>query len=400
MAANGIPNPKDKTLFSFEFVSLCIVLLSSLCGVSVFYSFYHYLDVIGIPVAWRGFLLGLEAMTAFVLRLFVLPWLHLRNAMTLLIISLILSVAVSCSYLWATQVSSLILLRIIHGAVFTGVSASTLALIVNFIPENKSGQGFSILSVAMILPFALIPPLSEWLIPYMRNEADIYAAVSVFSLAAIFPMLLLRSRIGASIESMDGALLRRLRLSEIRDNLRLRTVRRIFLILFLVLFAHVTFFYFMKNLTLQIGTGQTGVFFALAITTMIAVRLIVGGKLDRTDKKTVLKVALALFVPCLFILPHVSSLWGYYGLGILYGLCIGMILPLLQALLFEASPPSLRGFNANMTVFSSDAAYFIVPYLGGALIAFGADYGSVFYVAGGLTAVAFILMMMFGTRKR
>ena len=56
MAENIINQPKDKPLFSFEFVSLCIVLLSSLCSLSVFYSFYHHLDVIGIPVAWRRFL--------------------------------------------------------------------------------------------------------------------------------------------------------------------------------------------------------------------------------------------------------------------------------------------------------------------------------------------------------
>ena len=66
--------------FTFEFVCLCFVSFFAFCNMSVFYSFFSYLGHIGIPEKWRGFLLGLEPMTAFVLRLAIIPRLHLGNA--------------------------------------------------------------------------------------------------------------------------------------------------------------------------------------------------------------------------------------------------------------------------------------------------------------------------------
>ena len=210
--------PLTQRLFSFEFLVLCLIIVAAFCNVSVFYSFYYYLGAIGIPLVWRGFLVGLEPMAAFALRLFVLPWLHARNAYAIAMTSLVLLIAVSCSYLWVTTVPSLIVLRIIHGAVFVLLTASVISLIVNFIPVEKSGQGFSALSIATMIPYALIPPVTEFLLPYVRSTADIYAGVSVFSLAGIFLMMALRGRILAAMGQMDSVLMRRLALREIREN--------------------------------------------------------------------------------------------------------------------------------------------------------------------------------------
>ncbi|MDQ1277586.1 MAG: hypothetical protein QG555_626 [Thermodesulfobacteriota bacterium] len=61
------------------------------------YSLYHYLGEIGIPVAWRGLLVGLEPMASFVLRLFVISRLHVSNAYNVAMVSLFLLIAASCS---------------------------------------------------------------------------------------------------------------------------------------------------------------------------------------------------------------------------------------------------------------------------------------------------------------
>ena len=396
MTAIKTVDPGTRSLFTFEFIALCLVLLAAFCSVSVFYSFYHYLGTIGIPLAWRGFLVGLEPMAAFGLRLFALPWLHVRNAFIVLIVSLILSIIVSCAYLGVTTVEAMIALRIFHGAVFVAITASALALVVHFIPAEKSGQGFGILGVATMIPYAVIPLLSEALIPYMRSEADIYAAVSVFAVVAIFPVIAIRSRINNIIRGMDGVLLRRISLSEIRDNFRLNIVMFLLLAVFLIFLAHATFFYFIKDLTLQTGAGDTGIFFAICIATMIAVRVFGASHLDGIDKKATLQKAMVLLVPCLVLLPHASFSAAYYLLAAVYGLCLGLILPLLNALLFSASPPTLRGFNTNMTVFSQDAAFFIVPHLSGLLITFGTSYSVLFYIAAGFVILSFFTTLHHG----
>jgi predicted MFS family arabinose efflux permease len=282
------PKPKTRSLFSFEFIAFCLIIVAAFCNISVFYSFFHYLGIIGVPFAWRGFLVGLEPMSAFVLRLLVIPWLHVRNAKTVLTISLLLLIATSCAYLWVTTVPAMIVLRIVHGAVFVLLTSAVIVLIVNFIPEEKTGQGFSAVSIATMIPYAVVPPLFEALLPAVRNEADIYAAVSIFSIAAIFLLAAVRKRIGDALGGMDGVLLRRPAFSEIRENFRRPSVFLLLLAAFLIFLAHATFFYFMKDLSLQIRTGDVGLFFTISITTMIAVRAFGAALFDRMDKLSTL----------------------------------------------------------------------------------------------------------------
>jgi len=391
MTVANISSPRK--LWSFEFLALCLIIAVAFGNVSVFYSFYHYLGTIGIPIEWRGFLVGLEPMSAFILRLFVLPWLHVRNAFSVTMVSLILLIVASCTYQWVTTVPAMIVLRIFHGAVFVLLTSAVISLVVNFIPGDKSGQGFSAISIATMIPYAVIPPLSEALLPYVSNEADIYAAVSIFSVVAIFLLIAIRGRLTDALRGMDSVLLRRPNISEIRENLRLRSVIILIASIFLIYLAHATLFYFLKDLSLQIHSGDVGLFFTISMATMISVRALGAALFDRTNKLSTLQKALALLIPCLILLPLAVFPTAYYLLATLYGLSMGVILPLLNAVLFSASPPLLRGLNTNMTLFTMDVAYFVVPYLGGMLIAFGAGFDILFYIAAGFVMLSLALII-------
>jgi len=387
-------------LLSFEFLALCLVIVAAFCNVSVFYGFYHYLGTIGIPVAWRGFLVGLEPMSAFILRLFVLPWLHVRNAYSVMVASLVLLVVASCSYMGVVTIPAMIVLRIVHGAAFVLLTSATIALVVNFIPKEMSGRGFSVLSVATMIPYAVIPPLAEAFHPYVRNDADIYAGVSIFAVLAILLLAALRGRIGTAIRDMDGVLLCRPTLSEIRENLRLRAVALLLGAGLLIYLAHATFFYFMKDLSLKTGGGDVGLFFTICMVAMIAVRAVGGVLFDKMNKLSALQMGLVLLIPCLILLPHAGSRAAFYLLAGGYGLCLGIILPLTIALLFSASPPPLRGLNTNLNLFTMDVAYFLMPYLGGILIAFGAGFAVLFYNAAGFVMLSLALVMALAHQQR
>jgi len=385
--------PGGKSLFTFEFLALCLVIITAFCNVSVFYSFYYYLSVIEIPVVWRGFLVGLEPMAAFGLRLFVLPWLHVRNAYGVAMASLVLLVGVSGSYLFVTTVTAMIILRILHGAVFVLLTSAVISLIVNFIPAEKSGRGFSALSVATMIPYAVIPPLAEALLPKVHNAADIYAGVSIFSVAAIMLMAALHKRIVNTLGRMDTALMRRPTINEIRDNFRQRVVVILLTSVLFIYLAHATFFYFLKNLSVQTGIGNVGVFFTVTMVTMIFVRIFGAVVLDKIDKLRLIMLVLPILVLCLAALPNVRTSLFYYLLAVIYGGAMGIVLPILNALIFSGSAPALRGLNANMTMFAMDAGYFLTPYLGGMMITLGTDFAALFYMAAGFTLFCLLLII-------
>jgi len=387
-------------LFSFEFLALCLILAAAFANVSVFYGFYHYLGVIGIPVVWRGFLVGLEPMTAFALRLFVIPWIHTRNAVTVLMASLILMIGASCSYLFVFTVPAMIVVRIIHGAAFVLLTSAVIALIVQFIPQEKSGQGFSIVSISTMIPYAVIPTLTEILLPFVHSEAVIYAGVSVFSVISIILLFALRKRLDNVIGNLDAALARRPRIDEIRENFRQHSVVLLLSTAFLVYLAHAAVFYFTKDLSLQTAIGDMGPFFTISMVTMIAVRALGSAILDRTNKLYVFQAGLVFLILCLVLLPQADTRLSFYLLAGLYGTCMGIILPLLNALLFSASAPPLRGLNTNLTMFTMDAGYFLMPYLGGIIIAFGAGFDILFYVSAGFILLSLSLVVLLTRLQR
>lgn len=378
-------------LFSFEFLALNLILLVAFCSVSVFFNFYHYLGEIGIPVLWRGVLVGLEPMAAFLFRPFVISWITARNAFAVMMASMILLIGVSCSYIPAAGVTFLILLRIAHGVVFVVLTTAVIALIVQYIPGEKSGQGFGIVSIATMIPLATLPPLTEAILPIVRNEADIYAGVSLFTLVALLLGLVLRKRLRGMLSRADASVLRRPGFAEIKGNFRQRSVALLLSAAFFLYLAHATVFYFAKDLSLQTGAGRVGFFFAISMAMMMAVRVVGGRLFDRFNKLRSFRLGLAALVFCFVFLPSADSLRPFYLIGAFYGLAMGVILPLLNALLFSASPPSLRGLNTNLTLFALDGGYFLLPYLGGSLIALGAGFETLFYLAAGSSLVTLAL---------
>ncbi len=386
--------PESPKLFSREFIALCLILVAAFANVSVFYSFYHYLGTIGIPVAWRGFIVGLEPMAAFILRLFVIPWISARNAVTILLVSLVLIIIVSCSYLWALTVPAMIVLRVAHGAAFVLLTSAVIALVVQFIPKEKSGQGFSIITISTMIPYAIIPTITESLLPSVQSEAVIYAGVSIFSVASILLLILLKRHISNVLGRMDEALGRRPRMEEIKENFRQLPVVLLLATAFFVYLAHATVFYFTKDLALESAIGDMGAFFTISMVAMIAVRIAGSAIFDKTNKLYVFLASLAFLILCLVLLSHVGTRLSFYLLGGLYGICMGVILPLLNALLFSASPPPLRGLNTNLTLFTMDAGYFIMPYTGGMIIAFGYGFDILFYLGAGFIFFSLCLVLL------
>jgi len=378
-------------LVTYEFILFCLITIATFCTISIFYSFHHYLVKIDIPPLWRGIIVGLEPMTAFILRLVILPWLQVRDTPAIIAASVVAMIFIGLGYLWASTVASLIVLRIFHGAAIVFLTVAVTALGVNFIPPERSGQAFGIVLIVTIAPYAFIPPIAEAILPYLRNEADLYAGVSIFVFIALLLLAWGWKRITGYLAGMDDALLRRPNRRELFNNFRIAAVRKMLWCFFLVYLVHATLFFFLKDLTLEITAGRVGAFFSIFMTMSIAVRLVGSHYFDRANKKKLLLAGFAAMATCFAVLPTAGSPGLYYLLAGLYGLGMGIIMPVMNALLFTASPPALRGLNVNMTMFTLDLGYFIMPYLGGLLIALGMGFSILFYAGAGFAALAAVI---------
>ncbi len=297
----------NEKLFTFEFFSLNLVIFFAFCNMAVFYSFFSYLERIDIPAEWRGFLVGLEPMSAFMLRLAAVPMLHAGNAATAMLIALTMIVAALCSYGWVVTIPGLVALRIFHGAAFVLLVSASMALVVHFIPKEKSGQGFGFVSVSVLVPYAVMPLVTEILLGYTQNEAQIYRGVTVLAAPAFVLLLMLRKRLKSSLGGMESALISRPKLEEIRRNLKEPGIVLLLAVNLFLYLSYASVFFFMKGHAAVSSISEVGGFFTISTLVMIALRLSGGLFFDKIDKIRMLQVFTLLLVPCFVMFGYMHT---------------------------------------------------------------------------------------------
>jgi MFS family permease len=388
---------QPQKLYSVEFVSLIFILFFGFCNMSVFYSFYSYLEHLGISAEWRGIIVGLEPMTAFFLRPAVGVFIHAGNAMGFLRFSMILLAMILCAYMVTASLPGLILLRICHGAAFVTLVSAGVSLLVQFIPRDKSAQGFGIMSLASLIPYAVAPMLTEIALRHFRNEAIIYVLVSILAIPGIVLIFALGPRMRNMLAKMDPGYLQRPAIGQLWHNIRQVPVILILTMNLLIFFTYATVFYFIKSFLILQGIGQdVGLFFAVSMGVMIVIRTGFGRMLDSGKKVRTLE-AMALFLAAVCaLLPWVDSFIRLLLAAGCYGMAMGGILPLLNAIMFECSPRQFQGINSNLMLFMMDAGFFLCPVIMGTILASGGSFTLLFLICSAVTLTITALLAGMG----
>jgi len=383
---------RSPALYSTEFVSLIFILFFGFCNMSVFYSFYGYLERLGIASEWRGVIVGLEPMSAFFLRPAVSVFIHAGNALQFLRISMILLAGCLCAYMPTVSLPGLILLRICHGAAFVTLVSAGIALLVHFIPKERSAHGFGIMSLSSLVPYAVAPMLTEIAIRHFHNEAVIYAMVSILAVPGIVLISAVGTRIGKRIALIDPGSRQRPTMAQLGRNIRQTPVALILTMNFLVFFVYATVFYFMKTFMAEQGmASQVGVFFAVSMVVMIVLRTGLGRWMDDADKSRTI-AAMAYFMTVYFaVLPRVNSFPKLMIAAFGYGVAMGYMLPLLNALMFENSSKQFEGINSNLMLFMMDAGFFLCPMVMGGVLASGEACAFLFTICSIISLIVVVL---------
>jgi MFS family permease len=379
-------------LYSIEFIFLIFILFFGFCNMSVFYSFYSYLESLEIAAEWRGIIVGLEPMSAFFLRPVVSVFIHAGNALQFLRISMILLAGCLCAYMPTVSLPGLILLRICHGAAFVTLISAGVALLVHFIPREKSAQGFGIMSLSSLVPYAVAPMLTEIAIGHFQNEAIIYAMVSILAVPGIILISAVGSRIRNMVAHLDAASTIRPSMADVWRNIRQAPVALVLMMNLLVFFVYATVFYFIKTFVVEQGLGgNVGMFFAVSMAVMIVLRTGLGRLMDAVSKSGAL-AGLAFFLAFFYaLLPRIDSFSKLVIAAFGYGVAMGCMLPLLNALMFENSPKQFQGINGNLMFFMMDAGFFICPMLMGNVLSLGGGYTLLFTICAVISLVVVML---------
>ena len=125
---------------------------------AVFFQFQNYLQgELHLPPSSLGFLIGIFAFAALIVRPIISPFLHSGNARKWLFISTVGVIASLLLYYPARGFWSMAVVRVLHGGIYVVLATAALTKMMDSIPETRSGQAFGLITVITLLPYAVMP---------------------------------------------------------------------------------------------------------------------------------------------------------------------------------------------------------------------------------------------------
>ena len=370
------PQCSPSTLWSPEFILLFLLATFANSYIAVFYSFEHWLAVQGISPQWRGFLLSAMGIAVLCMRPLVSVWLLRHRGLVILALAILTNSAAMCTYaLLADSAGPLpiLALRLVQGVALAAFSSAVVALLVECIPQGQSARGFALFSLTMLLPYSIIPGISEQLLPLVGGEARLYSITSILGIPALIMIYLLSRRLrgrpnpGGQGDSSLPALWAGLRDSGLGP---------LFWASGLFGCGVVTVIFFIKGLCSQNGASP-GAFFMVYTGVVMLTRLLTNKRLDALPRLPTMiasSLALSLAVTGFALAPG----WALLPLACVYGLGLGLLYPMIAAAIYDGSAPERRSLNSNIMMLSYDASNVCAPLIGGGILSLGLGYTEVF----------------------
>lgn len=386
-----IDDLREGPLFNAGFIILTVLFFLTSSAMAAFFQLHSYLQSIQVNPAWIGFIIGADSLASFVVQPICAPYLHPGNGRLWMIVGILVMAAALLAYTSGKSIGGLVIIRIIQGAGFVLFLAAMMASMVVYIPPSRSGQGFGFLALVRLFPYAVVPPAVTF---FMGRSVTFPGILIGFAILISFSLLLLFFIRPGSGGVVDGEAFGNTGPAGIRralEGLKDRWILALLAVNMLVFICYTIVFFYLSGYGRQAGIVRPEFFFTIATVMMVAVRLFGGTYFDKIDKTHMTIWCLAVLMTAFFFLPYGRG-WGFYFLAAVFGLGWGAIMPLLNAMVFDASLPQLRGVNLNLALVAMQGGFFLGPLVGGLILA-SSGYTALFILCGPLSLLALAVMI-------
>lgn len=352
----------SQSLFTFEFWALCLLIFVAYGNVSVYYGLYQYVSQIGVPLEWRGLIVGISNLATIVCFLVATPYLTIRLAARTTYAGIALLFLCGVSFLYVHDTLGLLALRIVNGAGVYLLSASSMTRLVSIIPPGRSGQAFGLYSIATLLPFSLVPGFFDWLVSILGSVDRGYAVMALTLLPSAAMNVLIGRR--GWHPRRDGAVAQAITFAEMAANARKPSIAMLLIVNTVYSISFSSVFFLSKGLFNDRGVENVGLFYGIQTFFMIATRVIGNQNFDRMNKLHLVRLCYGLTALGFAMIAASDSLWMLYAAAVVLGLGMGVGVPALNGLMFNLSEPRYRAANTSLMMMSVHVGNVCGPLLG------------------------------------
>lgn len=387
-------------LLTRDFILLFLMAMCSNSFIAVYYSFEQWMQGLRVPPSWRGILLSALFAMILLFRPITSIYMLRHSKLWAMIISLAVCTAVMLAYPFVTSenaIGFIMVLRIVQGIALAVYSACTVGVLVECIPPGQSARGFALFSLTMLLPYSIIPAISEKLLPLVGGEANLFATMALLGLPSFVMLFLLAKRLRKpEFEAIPGGSHESLK--ELLRSMGHSGLSFIYLACLSFSMTTVLAIFFMKGLCGETGNNPAWFFTSYSLT-IILVRVFGSHLMDTLPRYRVSILCAGVLSLCMAgfaFAPH----WAFIPVACIYGFSLGLLYPLLAAAVYDRSTPDTRSVNSNVMMATFDASGMLAPMLGGVVIAAGCDYRGVFTAAAVTAAICGFCMLCDRTRLK
>ncbi|WP_312209002.1 MFS transporter [Acinetobacter variabilis] len=324
----------------------------------------YILKELGGNLAQAGLAMTLFMISAIAVRPFsglIIEKLGIRKT---LIISGIFFSLFSLAYLLADQLTTLFIIRFLHGIWFSILTTVCVPVVNQFIPEQRKGEGMGYYVMSVNLGIVLGPLIGLSLIEYWSYFQITTLLIALVFIGFAFCLMIPVKESENIIQTIPEK--KGLALSDVVEKKALPVA----VLAALISFSYASIMSFIapfaasKNLM-----AYASLFFVVFAISMMSLRPITGKIYDRKGPQYVIYPALLIFSLGLFLLSQIQTLGGFLLAAVLIGIGFGSAQPCIQTLAIQRAPKHRIGYATSTFYTFYDVGIAVGSLLIGALIA-------------------------------
>lgn len=301
----------------------------------------YILKELGGSVTQAGLTLTLFMVSAILIRPFSGLIIDKLRQHRTLIISATMFCFIAFGYLFISNMTSLYILRLIHGVWFSILTTVCVPVVNQFIPDSRRGEGMGYYAMSVNLGIVLGPLIGLSLIPYLSYTMVTAVLVAMIFIGYIFCFLIPVQEVK---QPDSEAKKTKLGLSDFVEKKSLTVA----LMVMMISFSYASIMSFIAPFASSIHLMQyAGLFFVVFAISMMSLRPITGKIYDRKGPQYVIYPAVLTFSLGLLVLSQIHTLTGFMLAAVLIGLGFGSAQPCLQTLAIQCAPKHRIGYATS-----------------------------------------------------
>lgn len=305
----------------------------------------------------------------------------------------------SFAYLFADNLSFLLVIRFLHGIWFSILTTVTVPIANDFIPAQRKGEGMGYFVMSINLGIVLGPLIGLSFIQQFSYQTVTAILAGIICLGFAFCFLIpVQETVKNQVENHLDTQVPMQRELSIHDFVEKKALP-ISIMAMIISFSYASIMSFIstfaesKNLL-----PYASLFFVVFAISMMSLRPITGKIYDRKGPNFVVYPAIALFSIGLIVLSQINSVTGLMIAAVFVGMGFGSAQPCLQTISIQHSPKDRIG-HATSTFFTCyDIGIAIGSILLGVLIAHQ-GYSFAYLLCAFITALSLVFYKIFVDRK-